>query len=511
MKTHQPCPCGKSSDAYTEYPTGGYCYSCGKKFWKDGKEEDLSEDDYTMQFVPNYRGHSKLALEKYNCKQKVRSSDGEVLEAAYEYPEGAVKYRILAKKNFSWSGYKGPGLYGRDRFGAGSSKAVTITEGEEDAMAVYEMLGHKYPVVSVQSASQAAKDCAADKDWLDAFEEIYLCFDNDEAGRRAEGAVSALFPFSKIRVVKKTKYKDANDYLLAGEQDEYKRIWWNAKRHDPENIVSSFSDLAEIFKAPKKKAICDFPFKALQDATYGIRTGETYLFKALEGIGKTELMGAIEYHVAKHSDLPIGIIHLEEDIQRSAMRLVGYEVEAPVHLEGFTDYDPEQLLDIYTKIVKTDNRINYYQKGKNDNDTESFLNAIRFLVASAGCKIVFFDHITRIATSFRLEDERKELDYVSTKLSEMAEELDFALIMITHVNDNGDTRGSRNISKEAWTVISLNRDKLSPDAVERNTTYLTIEKNRHASITGPAGCVYFDPHTFKLSDDRPAHLPPLEG
>ena len=507
MKKHAPCPCGKSSDAYTEYETGGFCFSCNKKFWKDGREETLNEGDFTIQTVNGYRGHSKLALEKYNCKQKVRSSDGEILEAAYEYPEGASKHRVISTKRFNWSGYKGPGLFGRDKFSAGSSKAVTITEGEEDAMAVYEMLGHKYPVVSVQSASSAAKDCIADKDWLDAFEEIYLCFDNDEAGRRAEAAVSALFPFSKIRVVKKTKYKDANDYLQAGENEEYKKIWWNAKRHDPENIVSSFSDLAEIFKAPKKKAICDFPFKALQESTYGIRTGETYLFKALEGIGKTELMGAIEYHVAKHSNLPIGIIHLEEDIQRSAMRLVGYEVESPVHLEGFTDYDPEQLMSIYAKIVKEDNRVNYYQKGKNDNDPDSFLNAIRFMVASAGCKIVFFDHITRLATSFKLDDERKALDHISTKLSEMAEELDFALIMITHVNDDGLTRGSRNISKEAWTVVSLNRDKLSPDPVERNTTYLTVEKNRHASITGPAGCIYFDPHTFKLSENRPAHLP----
>lgn len=503
---HLPCPCGNSSDAYTEYPNGGFCYSCNKKFWKDKPNEMMDPNDFTIQQIP-YRGHSLKALQKYNVKQKVRSSDGELLETAYEYPNDAFKYRVLATKKFNWQGFKGPGLFGKDKFSSGSAQAVTITEGEEDCLSAYEMLGCKYPVVSVQSSSSAQKDCAADKEWLDGFEKIYLCFDSDQQGQKAVAAVSSLFPYSKVFIVKKTKYKDANEYQLNDAAEEYRKIWWASKRHDPENIISSFSDLAEIFKAPKKKAICDFPFKELQASTYGIRTGETYLFKALEGIGKTELMGAIEYHVAKSTDIPIGIIHLEEDIQRSAMRLVGYEVETPVHLEGFTDYDPEQLMEIYTKIVKTDNRINYYQKGKNDNDTESFLNAIRFLVASAGCKIVFFDHITRIATSFRLEDERKELDYVSTKLSEMAEELDFALIMITHVNDNGDTRGSRNISKEAWTVVSLNRDKLSPDAVERNTTYLTIEKNRHASITGPAGCIYFDPHTFKLSENRPAHLP----
>lgn len=508
-KQHLPCPSCGSSDAYTEYDNGGYCFSCKKKL--RNKENDFIDmTDYTMQYVP-YRGHTKSALEKYQTKQKVLN-DGTLLETHYPYHSGeSTKHRNLVDKKFSWTNFKGPGLFGKEFFSSGEADYVTITEGEEDTLSVYAMLGHKYPVVSVQSSSQAAKDVAADKEWLDGFKRVYLCFDNDTQGQKAAASVAALLPYDKVYLVKKTKYKDANDYEQHGEQDEYRKVWWAAKRYDHESIVSSFTDLAEIFAAPKKRAICDFPFKALQDSTYGIRTGETYLFKALEGIGKTELMGAIEYHVAKQTTLPIGIIHLEEDIQRSAMRLVGYEVEAPVHLEGFTDYSPSQLLDIYRGIAREDNRINYYRKGKNDNDTQSFLNAIRFLVASAGCKIVFFDHITRIATSFRLEDERKELDYVSTKLSEMAEELDFALIMITHVNDNGDTRGSRNISKEAWTVISLNRDKLNPDAVERNTTYLTVEKNRHASITGPAGCVYFDPTTFKLSDNRPAYMPPVEG
>jgi twinkle protein len=504
-KQHLPCPCGLSSDAYTEYPTGGFCFSCNKKFWNDKEVEVLNEGSYTLQQLP-YRGHSVNTLQKYGVKLKVLDASGEPVEVLYPYHGGlGVKYRDIAKKKFSWQNHPGPGLWGKDTFGQGSAQAITITEGEEDAMSAYEMLGSKYPVVSVQNAATAKNDCVADKEYLDSFEKIYLCFDNDDAGRRAEHAVSSLFPFSKIYIVRKTKFKDANDYQLNGSDAEYRKIWWAAKRHDPENIVSSFGDLAEVFKTPKKKAICDFPFKGLQEATFGIRTGETYLFKALEGIGKTELMGAIEFHVAKNTDLPIGIIHLEEDLQRSAIRLVGYEVDQPAHIEGFSDFTPEELLDIYKKVAKTDNRIHFYQKGKNDTDVDQFLNSIRFMVAQAGCKIVFFDHISRVATSFNLDTSG--LDNFATRLSELSIELDFALIMITHVNDDGLTRGSRNISKEAWTVVSLSRDKINPDPVVRNTTSLLVEKNRHASITGPAGDIYFDVNTFKLSDEKPAYLP----
>jgi twinkle protein len=503
---HLPCPCGKSSDGYTEYPTGGYCFSCTKKFWNNKEEEILDEKAYTLQQLP-YRGHSLSAVQKYNVKLKVSEATGDPIGVVYPvYHDGeSEKHRDLVKKSFYWVNNKGPGLGGKHLFGAGSAQAVTITEGEEDMLSAYEMLGSKYPVVTVQSAGQAKADCAADKDFLDSFEKIYLCFDNDDAGRRAEASVSSLFPYSKIYIVRKSKFKDANEYQLNNAEAEYRKVWWAAKRHDPENIMSSFTDIGEVFKQPKKKAICDFPFSGLQDATFGIRTGETYLFKALEGIGKTELMGAIEYHVAKSTDLPIGIIHLEEDLQRSAIRLVGYEVGQPVHIEGFSDYSPEDLLSIYKSVAKNDNRIHFYQKGKNDTDVDAFLNSIRFMVAQAGCKIVFFDHISRVATSFNLDTSG--LDNFATRLSELAIELDFALIMITHVNDDGLTRGSRNISKEAWTVVMLTRDKVNPDPVVRNTTHLLVEKNRHASITGPAGEVYFDINTFKLSDDRPAFLP----
>jgi twinkle protein len=520
IKSHIPCPCGESSDAYTQYTNGGHCFSCNKNFKEDCLIEQgidtiqttVKEEPYTLQYV-SYRGHSVDTLKKYGVKVKVLDSTGEPVEVHYPYHAGQqIKHRNLQIKGFSVANYKGPGLFGWEAFSAGSSLACTITEGEEDAMSAYEMLGSKYPVYSVQSSSQAKKDCEVKFKELSMFEKIYLDFDNDEKGQVAARQVASLFPYSKVFYVHKTKYKDANEYQLAGAQKEYLSIWHNAKRYDPENIVSSFGDIEKFFKKAQKKAIATFPFKGLQSATYGIRTGETYLFKALEGIGKTEVLGAIESHIVKTTDIPIGIIHLEEDIFRTCSRFVNYEIHQPVHLEELTDLTKDQIFNLYKQVVKDDTRINYFLKTKNDESPEDFLNAIRFMVASAGCKVVAFDHITRLATSFKSDDERLMLDHVSTKLSEMAEELDFALLMISHVNDEGQTRGSRNISKEAHTVINMYRDRESPDPVTRNTTTLSIEKNRPTSITGPIDPIYFDPLTFTLSDHPSGvSLPPVES
>jgi hypothetical protein len=105
-----------------------------------------------------------------------------------------------------------------------------------------------------------------------------------------------------------------------------------------------------------------------------------------------------------------------------------------------------------------------------------------------------------LVTGFEGEDERKKLDFLSTKLAMMTRELDFTLFIVSHVNDDGKTRGSRNISKIADLIVSLDRDIESASFEERNKTYLTVRGNRYAGLSGPAGVLTFDPSSFTLSE-----------
>jgi predicted ATP-dependent serine protease len=105
------------------------------------------------------------------------------------------------------------------------------------------------------------------------------------------------------------------------------------------------------------------------------------------------------------------------------------------------------------------------------------------------------------------ENERRALDYFSTRLEMMVKELDFALIIVSHVNDDGLTRGSRNISKVADIRIDLKRDLTASDDRLRNTTKLMVSKNRFSGRTGPAGELLFNPYTYTYSEifDVPAN------
>jgi twinkle protein len=511
IKSKLPCPdpsCG-SSDAYAEYDDGhGYCFSCQKNFLTNGSSEttlSLSntiakeelKDSYTYQYL-SWRKIDKESFRAYGSKFKI-DSEGKPISIIFPYSSTSAKERKIDIKDFKWSGEANKAsLFGIDKFSSGQAKAITITEGELDALSAYQMLGSKYPVVSVRSSSSARSDCEKAFDYLNAFEKIYLCFDNDEPGQRAVKEVSQLFDASKIYHVKLTKFKDANEYLVNGEEKEFTNIWWSSRPYLPRGLIADYQSIEEALRKEDGIAQATYPFSTLQEMTYGIRSKEIVLLLAQEKVGKTEVMRAIEYHLLKTTDDNIGIIHLEEEEKRSVQGLIGYELGVPCHLPD-AGVSVEDQLEAYRRLTKRDGRVHYYSHFGSDSP-ETVLQIIRYLVSVCHCKYIFLDHITMLVTGYEGDDERKKLDFLSTRLAMMTRELDFTLFMVSHVNDDGKTRGSRNISKIADLIIALDRNLEADSYDERNKTRMTVRGNRYAGISGPAGCLVFDPKTFKLSE-----------
>lgn len=439
-------------------------------------------------------------MEFYGVKTSI-SSTGVPVSLCFNYPNGRSLHRKIDEKEFWYTGERisnSGNLFGMDRFSAGSAKAITVTEGALDALSTYEMLGN-YPVVSITSASSAKTECGAEFEYLNSFGKIYLCFDSDTPGQEATKAVAKLFDFNKVYIVSLEK-KDANEYLQSNETDRFRKAWWAARRFMPEGILSSYSEFDTIIDEDGFKPSISYPFSTLQDMTYGIRTGELNLFTALEGVGKTEIFRAIEYHILKTTDENIGVIHLEESKSRTLKGLVGYEVRAPIHLPDRRIPDDE-IKKSLRDITRRDDRLHIYSHYDSD-DPDTILSTVRFLVGSCGCKRVFLDHLTQTVSGSQELDERRWLDYLSTKFSLMVGDLDFTLFVISHVNDDGLTRGSRYISKVADLWVHMDRDSESENEYERNLTKLTIKrKNRFAGRTGPCGRLVFNPETYTLSEE----------
>lgn len=499
VENHVACPQCGSSDARTNYADGhGFCYSCNTYFPPASVSQ---REGFTYEYLP-WRGIDKSTMTFYDIKTKI-DSEGKPLAIGFKYANGAHKVRLLDKKGFyieknaSGEGTEKAGLFGKDKFAAGGSKTITITEGEADAASYYQVL--RSPVVSVQSSACAVRDCTVDYDYINSFDKIYLAFDSDAPGRDALRSVAKLFDYNKVFHVRFSNRKDANEYLQVGEDQELRNIWLNSKKYLPESIVSSFDDFKQILSTPPKEGV-PYPFKHLTEMTYGIRTGETVLFTAQEKVGKTELMHFIEHKLLRETNDNVAAIYLEEPKARHLQALAGIQLHRPVHLPDHRVTDTE-LFGAVQEVVGQDDRLHLYSHfGSSDPDV--IIDVIRFLVSARNCRYVILDHMSMVVSGNSGEDERRALDYLSTRLEMMVKELDFSLIMVSHVNDQGQTRGSRYPTKVADITVTAIRDLQHPILEERNSIYLRVLYNRFCGKTGPAGKIVYDQDTCSFREEE---------
>jgi twinkle protein len=185
VKTHLPCPdCGGSDPLALNEDGSSYCFSCtthtpAKEKVTDFKtyqrNSTLHSNDGGEFYPLTDRGIRLETAKKYGVRS-VKNSRGEIVEHAYPYyiNNEAVASKVRGQdKNFYWKGAnKGVGLFGQQAFQSGG-KYITIVEGECDAMAAYELLGSKWPVVSIVNGAQSADKCV--KENLEFIESFRYC------------------------------------------------------------------------------------------------------------------------------------------------------------------------------------------------------------------------------------------------------------------------------------------------------------------------------------------------
>jgi twinkle protein len=500
--THQQCPhCNhKGCYSYNEDKNVYYCHSCGAKGklvkddW-DGLRDMVSSNTVvtpTGEFK-EMRGIAKSTMQEFGVYTYENTQE-------YVYPSGGKKVRTLSDKRFyTKDGFKGDELFGMNLFPAGSSKFVTVTEGELDALSAWQMLksGYTTPVVSLPSATPSKKLWENCKDWLDSFEKIILSVDNDDAGNAVADRMSRLFP-NKVYRVDHGQYKDANDFLQAGKAQDFKNAWWKPVKHTPENVINTSQQFLKMYEDTPEHVYVPTGIQALDDKILGLMQGHFTMFKAPTGIGKTELMRFLEFNMLQRG-IPIATWHLEETKLRSLLGLASYQLNDNVTRRDLIDDKgmDQQVRQAIVDLTKDENLYQFYlQDGQG---ADELCDQIRFFSQACDCKFVFFEPIQDVITG--TEDSKEaELANLSVRLSKLAAELNIGIVSIGHTNENGDFKYCKMIGQRASVIVSLHRDKESDDPQERNTTYLKIEKNRPSSEEGSAGQLRFNYDTFTLKE-----------
>ena len=528
IKAHLPCKTCGSSDALSLYDDGHtYCFSCQTNI--KGTRSDIDDT-----VIPNYRNKFKLNTERFKgipedaqvipfTKRGIVAKTAEVFGVRVDATKiyfpyydlngslVASKMRGKKEKTFTSQGeWSDATLFGQNLFNKGG-RAITITEGEFDAMACYQMTGSRYPVVSIRNgAGNALKDCRAQYEYLDSFEKIVICFDADEQGIKASKEVAELFG-AKAHVFSHagTTYKDACDYLAVNDVKTFVDRWWGAEKFVPDGIVAG-STLWDIVSAPVEKADVMYPYYGINNLTYGIRKGELVTVTAGSGLGKSQFLREIVWHMLNNSNDNIGLMFLEESVKKTAQSLMSLAVNKPLHLPD-SDATDEERKNAFDKTLGTDRLFLFDHFGSTSID--NILNRVRFMARGLDCKYVFVDHVSIIVSAQESGDERKAIDEIMTKLRMLVQETGISLFVVSHLKRPSDKgheegavtslaqlRGSGSIAQLSDIVIGLERNGQHEDMIERNTTHVRVLKNRFSGLTGKACRLLYSRHTGRMAE-----------
>lgn len=520
--SHEPCPGCGSKDNLARYTDGSaVCYGAGCEY-REEAGDDLAEvsrpvADKLTSFTPiegDFHDLTKRGLTEETCRQfKYRiahTSDGAVQVADYYDIRGrrcGQKIRY-PNKAFTWNGRaKEAGFFGQQRASAKQGYRLYVTEGEIDAMSISQVKGHRWPVVSLKNgASGAAKDFAAQLDWLDQFREVILVFDSDEPGEAAAQQCAELLPH-KARIARLPR-KDANEMLVAGETAELIEAIDSAAPYRPDGVVAARDLIGELLVKPEHGL--SYPWNGLNRLTYGMRLGEITTWCGGTGTGKSQALREVTRTLLLDHKQAVGVIALEETAKFAALGQVSLELETPLHIperrERVTD---EEITAAAERVLE-----NLYLYSTSDvAEASNILPKIRYLVHGLGCRYIVLDHLSIMVSGTATDgDERKRIDEIMTRLRSLTQELDVGIHVICHLRKpNGtpfeeggqislvDLRGSGAISQISNSVIALERDQQS-DSVEKNMARVRVLKNRFSGHLGVAGRLEFDPVTCRLNE-----------
>lgn len=517
IKQHIACDDCGSSDARSIDDSGwSHCFACEtRKPANDNSPESFSKpltatkrlnviETTTFPAIAS-RGLTGASARFYQC---ATVKDEIVFNYCNEAGVAVAQKIRTFDKQFRVTGdLSSAGLYGQNLFGAGG-KFITVCEGEFDAISAYQMMGSKWPAVSIKSgASSALKDCKKEFEWLNTFENVVICFDNDEVGRKAANEVAELFG-NKAKIFKhRPKYKDASDYLVNNDEKTFNDAWWSADQFVPDGIIQGSTLLDEVMR-PVKPSDVDYPFYELNKLTYGIRKGELVTITAGSGLGKSQFVRELIWHVMNRVEDNIGLLFLEEGTRRTGLSLMSLAANKPLHLPDSNATDEEKL-DAYNKTLGTDRIYLFDHFGSTNID--NIINRVRYLAKALDCGYVFLDHISIVVSAQGSGDERRAIDEIMTRLRMLVQETGIALICVSHLkrpdgkgHEEGTAtslsqlRGSGAIAQLSDMVLGLERNGQAEDPTVRNTTSVRVLKNRFSGITGPAGKLLYNHESGRM-------------
>jgi len=486
IKAHEPCPDCGSSDALSVYDNGTHCFSCNKSTRDPSAPQDKVERimNYQLPSLQNNAINSRGINRDIAARYGVGAHNG-VLYMPYYSGGVAVGAKTLRPgKQFGWEGNKEDvTLFGVQC--ANGTKHIIITEGELDALAACQMTG--YSAVSVPFGAQSAeKHIKKSLRWLENFDNVYICFDNDETGQKAAKQVLDILKVGKTKLVSlPLGFKDANELLLAGAVDAFKKAIWSAQAIIPSGICESqdaIQKALEFITNRDKLLGIDTGFSGLNELIGGFREGSITTLVSGTGCGKSTFARQLGYNLSSKGT-PIFFVPLEQTVAHTATLFAQLELRRDVIHNP--EVDKVQVTEALTKVLENTHIYDHI----GDLTLEKLGQVIEYAVRAHDIKMVVLDHLNAAVTGGET-DERRAIDNFMARLKELSIQHRLHIVVVCHQSrDTGDKqdnkpslsriRGSAGVAQYSDCVLGLYRD--------RDSNVVTVETLKADRLWGKYG------------------------
>ena len=136
------------------------------------------------------------------------------------------------------------------------------------------------------------------------------------------------------------------------------------------------------------------------------------------GLGKSSILREIVMHIKNTTDNKIGVLFMEESVERTAEGFMGIDLSTPVHLPtSHVKRGTEEYKQSFDRVFNDDKLLVMDASFDTGATVDQVVSRVRYMAKAMDCKIIVLDHISILVSGGQYGDERRALDEIMTKLT----------------------------------------------------------------------------------------------
>lgn len=417
---------------------------------------------------------------------------------------------------------------------------VMIVGGEEDKVAAYQIFRDNqirkgqedYAPMAVVSPTtgegSAIKQIRNNYDFLNQFQTIYLALDNDEVGKESMLEIAEILPREKVKLVYWT-HKDANNHVILGKEKQALSDFWNAKPLVESGVLRStqlMEQVAEVLLAPRIPLPAYMQQLSDMAGDGGFRQYTINNIIGFTSAGKSTHINAMVYHWIFNAPEKPCVISLEASAGQYALDLLSLHLEKNLIRIGdgqaVLDYlNTPECQEVWKDLWEDEfGEPRFALVDDRNSNIKSIEKTMEDCFNRDGCRIFVIDVLSDLLRGASGDLQEDHMMWQRNFVKKGA-----TIFNVLHTSKPPTTKegkqgriteymalGSGTFVQSAACNILIERDKLTDDEIEKNTTRVSVPKLRGGD-TGKGGEWYYDVDTRKVYDrnkyfsEHPEKLP----